>query len=231
MNHMLLRYRNSTGFLIASDQGYKKCKDRGYPTRVCYSYFVRTCREAKHIATKVLRLDVQLIEPLLLKHKQLKVIQLMRDPRGVMTSRIRTPWYPLSQENTGSFLEQETKALCFRMKNDIEGVNILAKKYPNRVKILQYEDMKNPREKGEAIYKYLEMNPNNIDDRIRALFVENAQYRPDSFRKTLQPNVLDMIQSHCKDVLKMLGLRVFRSWVEMRDPTIPTIQGSLPYAI
>ena len=106
----------------------------------CISKLIPWCRKAKHRVTKVLRLSLDNTENLLRDNSLLKVIQLIRDPRGVINSQIHTGWFPFSDKSLEK-LRNNAVTMCSRMLHDIESGKRLMHLFPNRVQIIHYEDL------------------------------------------------------------------------------------------
>ena len=216
---------------LFADLSYRNCR-KSYSGKECYIRFIKTCLTAKHIVTKTVRLDVHLIENLLTKMKTLKVLQLMRDPRAIINSRIKTAWYPQNDTISGAtILENEIKIQCERMRSDLKGAEELAKRYPNRVKILQYEDMLNLREKAHKLYHFLGMDDGSGNDVLEKMFETTGLLHTDSYRTSLAMIPLQQVQRYCSDVIKKLGLRTFSTFAEMKTSNISSFVGNLPFEL
>ena len=139
--------------------------------------------------------------PLLEIDKFLKILQLVRDPRGIICSRLlKTKWYPLklSPRNYTPVIVN-TRALCKRMAEDYAAGKQLMKVYPHRVKFIRYDDL---------TYKFSQTVWDNV---TRFLGVPDRTIRNDyantriDWRKLLNNDVLKIVDQECSYVYKVLG--------------------------
>ena len=93
---------SSSTVIFPKFKKYKKCMDY-QRTRVlehCVSSIKSVCQEKKIRVIKTVRLEVDTIEELKQKHPGLKIIHMVRDPRAVVLSRIKTNWATLGRLDT-----------------------------------------------------------------------------------------------------------------------------------
>lgn len=110
------------------------------------------CKNSSHVITKVLRLTAGTLDPLLEKQDNLKVIQLFRNPFAIINSRTETSGYPVKDFNANA------ATLCKKMELDYQGAMRLKEKYPGKVKLVFYEDIKTDvNEKMEKLYEFIGM--------------------------------------------------------------------------
>ena len=196
----------------------------------CYTKFVGRCPTSKHRVTKVLRMYAGHAKHLLQEHKKLKLIQLFRDPRGIVNSRVNTNWYyPKKFTILG-----DAKSLCNQMEKDIVSAKKLMKLFPNRVKILQYEDFDDPMRVGTKLYNFLNME---LTESAKSTLLYPAKKRaqdgfhPDSFRYQLAWETVQSIDKICKKVIMLLGLRTFRNEGELHDESLNIVPKSLQFPL
>ncbi|KAG4073188.1 hypothetical protein HA402_002577 [Bradysia odoriphaga] len=85
---------------------------------------------------KVVRLRLALAEQLLNDpHLNVRIVLLIRDPRGTMQSRKHRDWCP------GNSDCDQAHILCKDMVSDYYAAEILSKKYPQNFKAVRYEDL------------------------------------------------------------------------------------------
>lgn len=88
---------------------------------------------------KEVRLDFRLVAPLLRMDPELRVIHLVRDPRGIMSSA----W------------TNKINAVCERMIRDIRAFDIILAKYPGCCIRIKYEDLASkPEVVAARVYKH-----------------------------------------------------------------------------
>ena len=136
---------------VEAFSSYIKCYDdvKRRFTENC-QYSISQCKRAKIHALKSIRLTMELVEASLLKIPDMRLIYYIRDPRGIMSSRI-------TQYKLLSFTpEEEIKILCDRMRLDALIYSELERKYPNRVTLIKYEDLAiRPFEISRQVYKFI----------------------------------------------------------------------------
>ena len=98
--------------------------------------------------SKVVRLRAEAYERLLERRNAVKVVYLIRDPRGTMNSRWEMSW--CRHEECAS-----PKRLCDDLVEDFEAVRRLQIRYPDRFSLLRFEDFaKNPIESLRRVVKF-----------------------------------------------------------------------------
>ena len=198
----------------------------------CIQTFQNKCATSAHRVAKVLRLEVKNAKYLLTEHKRLKLIKIFRDPRSILYSRQGTKWYYRSRNNFT--LQQDASTLCKRMEKDIVTVQKLQKLFPDRVKILQYEDFKDPLKLGIHLYRFLNMK---VTQAAKILLTESSSnstrrgFHPDYFRYHLDWYTIQQIDRTCHNVLESLGLWIFKSKEELLNTSLDIVTGSRPYSL
>ncbi|XP_053376682.1 carbohydrate sulfotransferase 1-like [Mercenaria mercenaria] len=236
-----------TELLAPSWTEYAECKKSMKKSPSCNILLVNSCKKARHRIAKVLRIDLEGTSSLLERNPRLKIVQLLRDPRAIMNSHLQTGWYGMNLKSHQQ-IEADSIVLCSRLRNDILAGKSLMKLYPDRVRLLQYEDFKNLDEKGQKLYKFLNMElisqENNI---LQSLKKDNLQhsetpstnekydrrdgFHPFLFREQMDWNVTEIVHKHCTDVLRELGLRQFKTEAEYRDLTQNVVINKLPFEL
>ena len=195
------------------------------------------CRESRHRVTKVLRMDLRLSEVLLKDNPNLKVVQLFRDPRAVISSHLTTEWFPTITVSNDT-LYNDIKVTCKRMRYDIESAIYLVDKYPDRVRVVQYEDyIENTVDKMRSLYQFLGMKFSKEYD----IFVKQTSEMTGNtkhsiiaspYRPSLSWDIVKLVDTHCKDVIQALGLNTYPSKAEYLNITMfNPISNHLPFAI
>lgn len=119
----------------------------------CLQSLAEKCKTANHVITKVLRITTGSLESLLKQRNDVKIIHLFRNPLAIINSRMATRSYPVSS------YEANAKTLCKKMKTDYNDAIALKEIYPNRVKIVFYEDIKSSvDEKMKKLYRFINMD-------------------------------------------------------------------------
>ena len=197
---------------------------------------IPACKTAKHRVIKTLRLSLETTEPLLRQNPHLKIIHLVRDPRGIIHSQIRTGWFPMSEANQ-LVVKKNVESLCSRILNDIHSGLRLMNKYPDKVKIIQYEDFSDTFRIAQYLYAFTGMD---FSKKYRTFANTSVELTPESksdgnhpfkYRDKLAWKTIQTIDSECKDVYNMLGYVVFNSEQDLRNHSISAIKDRLAFSI
>ena len=210
---------------------FRACiKTRRTAKKECIRREEDLCKKAKHIVTKVLRMTVGSLEPLLRTFPNLKIIHLMRDPRAIINSRMYSAGYP------GRDLVANSKALCRKMTWDVVEGQALLKKYPNRFKFAFYEDVKSDvLRKSEQLSNFIGMEYKSSEvsglnkvkvnkANVRNVKVSGSRVADNAFwwRTSLSVKDLVNIQRDCEKVFKTFDLRIFKSKADLMNISIST---------
>ncbi|XP_060069996.1 carbohydrate sulfotransferase 3-like [Ylistrum balloti] len=109
---------------------------------------------------KTIRLSMDVAEILMQIIPNLKVIHLLRDPRGMIDSRRRGMFL-----KKGMDIAVAARSICQRFERDIEIARELRRKYPGRLKTVLYEQIAEyPKLASESLFKFLGLTaPANFD--------------------------------------------------------------------
>lgn len=173
--------------------------------RNCLNQLEANCRTCKLRVTKVLRLSLRFL-PLLLKEvPDLKVLFIIRDPRGIINSRIQTNWYPIAEDDIAS-VKDNIESLCFKMKEDIKMIEQLKANFPGRFLDLSLEEIAKEPVKGyEAIFSLsgLKLTQTYLKQ-IKTLFEEKPTFLS-RWTSTLNPKYVTFTEENCSDVFIRYG--------------------------
>ncbi len=194
------------------------------------------CSIHLHRAVKII--SVNSIAPVLpLINHGLKVIHLIRDPRGVLSSRVKISEAfenPRNYKITGTYIMKKygwiVKQYCQQIEADFHLLHYILNdsRYEGirrNYLLLRYEDLaKDPLGKATEIYKYMGMKlPSNVkrwiiqyttsDDINRDAYSTTRKSNTtfDNWRSYLPFNVVKFTQDECKDVMRYIGYRPARS--------------------
>ena len=131
---------------------------------------------------KTIRLQMDSLEPLFQTFSGLKVIHLIRDPRGMLESRLRLGFAKVEE------LCVLAREICSRYKRDLDTAKTLMQLYPNRIKIVAYENIAtNPLEMSRDIYSFLSLTlTSNIEEWIKHATSLGSKHNGNY--KTVRPN-------------------------------------------
>ena len=111
------------------------------------------CVTSQLTVVKALRLTMEMVRTLLSDDLHLKLVYLVRDPRGILMSR-KTVQY--LSEIFEPNMESETLLLCPKIGRDLQGFLTLRSEFPGRVMLLRYEDAAdNPQQTVDRVYKFI----------------------------------------------------------------------------
>ncbi|XP_064616895.1 carbohydrate sulfotransferase 1-like [Liolophura sinensis] len=118
----------------------------------CVQKVIENCKSKKYRILKTVRLRVHAIEKLLTDDPSLRIIHMIRDPRGIAASRVQ--WDEFYQAKmTFTF-----GRVCADMLRDIESVEKLPPEVAKRVLPVLYEEVvENPESMIEYLYKFVQM--------------------------------------------------------------------------
>ncbi|XP_078000607.1 carbohydrate sulfotransferase 1-like [Glandiceps talaboti] len=199
----------------------------------------QTCKNRRHIATKVIRLtSLPVLQALVTQEKlDLKVLHVIRDPRGVASSRKFVYAHDIeivrntTIEQAG--LVNNLNQYCQHAVEMVKYNKTLPAWLDGRYKLVPYEDTAmDPLGQTESIYKFLGMTVpvevslwmsewtnvtndksiNNMDTRKNS--IEAAQ----SWRSKLLFQDLKIVQSLdiCRELMALMGYKIVKSEDEMR---------------
>ncbi|CAH1249239.1 CHST3 [Branchiostoma lanceolatum] len=235
MENMCARYRNQTKGKITLAQ---RCP---IPSSSLPSVLKSTCEGKQFTAIKTIRMeDLTLLQPLTQDSElDFKIIQLVRDPRGVIASRIA-----LSRKNISLLSTLNTKVdrneardLCDRMVRNAQPYKHGASWLRGRYALVRYEDVGlQPFDMMNKFYNFIGVTPEkNISDWIKThtKTAKKKRDRNDPFGTIKDPvqacnqwrlkltfDETKLIQSQCKEAMSMFGYKYVISAKQMRNRSV-----------
>ncbi|XP_050406177.1 carbohydrate sulfotransferase 1 [Patella vulgata] len=198
-------------------------------TASCLPLFQNACANSKVSVMKTIRMSVKSLKPLMTKFPTLKVVHLIRDPRGTLRS----------QQTVGEFKIKDainaTVKFCSRVIDDLKASTELYKVFPGRIKTVRYEDIAEaPIKATDEIYKFIGLNmTSSIRDYIWNI---TSAGHPDNcvicttrnssiataykWRQKLKFDVVTMIDNVCSTVYNKLGYLPLKNVNDMKNMKI-----------
>lgn len=172
------------------------------PKHDCERILRDSCEKSPFRVSKVLRLSMEMIEPLLEDMQALKVIFLLRDPRGIMSSR-RT------MGNTYTDMDAASRSLCKKMYDDSHFASLLVKSYSDRILKLKYEDIADrPIESAKQMYDFLNYPYNEADIKnVFSLTRGNATKIATHWKygDTSNTDIVEGVDKYCLETYRITG--------------------------
>lgn len=197
-------------------ESYRQCAERADAKfQDCLMTMKPVCGQAKHRVLKVLRSTLDNFEPMLDKMPNLKVLQLFRDPRGILNSHLTTNFY-WKKVQTVEEITDDMKVHCRRILYDISVAKRFLTRFPDQFRVVQYEDFFDLERKAKALYDFAEME---LTDEIRQdlnkklIMPQGARagFHPYSYTTKLPWKYERLIFKYCKQVYIELGYPIFNS--------------------
>ncbi|ELU18317.1 hypothetical protein CAPTEDRAFT_203623 [Capitella teleta] len=186
-------------------------------SKKCLPLFKKECTSSDMIVVKSSRLRGEQVARLMHEHQNLKVVYLVRDPRGIALSREKMGSLSgVSQDN----YVNEAALLCQRMHYDLTHLEILKHRYPNRIIRLTYEEfLQNPGQSGTNVYSFLEkemsskvkgwldfkMDQLKEEGPLGEVTLKNMTSMSFKWRRQMPSSDNDYIIRKCSHVLNALG--------------------------
>ncbi|KAL7640871.1 UNVERIFIED_CONTAM: hypothetical protein RMT77_008008 [Armadillidium vulgare] len=213
----------------------KYCSDK---TCLNYKSISNHCLTADYRIIKTVRMRMEKVEELFTypTFSNLKVIFLVRDPRGTANS-----FSHLKKDFKGRFWTLGVEEICPRILSNVNVFTQLSVKFPDRLFFVRYEDLAlNPFEKSVEMWNFLHSSKkwktqppqqwlsfiqesiktkkkslNNIKDRLHVTKRSTQEWQ--SWRTNISEKLLTRVQEYCRPLIKTLGYKIFNSFEEARN--------------
>ncbi|KAL4706820.1 hypothetical protein ACJJTC_010054 [Scirpophaga incertulas] len=208
---------------------YKKelCFDPDFTSKICNLFPFQSM--------KVVRVRLRLIEELLAdKSLNLKVVVLVRDPRGVLQSRQHRAFCQPSADCWSP------EFVCADMISDYVAASRLMAKYPNRLTTLRYEELAlNPNATTHKLFKFLRLSVTTSVEEFLQTHTQvdvagvSSTFRisrdvPFKWTTSLYFNYVDEVQRACAEAMELWGYRKVHNASEMASKDFNPLQ---PYIV
>lgn len=192
--------------------------------RECIPTLSRQCEHSEVVAIKTILLRMDLVEELLRTDPLLRLVYLIRDPRGMLNS-----WWKntrISRQNySDADRELDARAMCTRMHSDWKAFVRLRQKFPDNSLLLRYEDLaESPDAAADRVYRSLGYSgaPRAVIGALRTITAAknpngnygirraNSSMTADAWIDSMRPTLKTMVNRHCHQVLREIGFHGYR---------------------
>ena len=199
-------------------QSFYSCNQhrRLKPLSRCVEPLIEKCRQSDIVAVKAIRLHMSYMDQLLSGDPDLRLIHLVRDPRGIVESQRK-----IDPRKSRSMTDMRLNAerTCKQMLTDCRIRRQLELKYPRRILLLRYEDLVTATDTviNDVYRGLLQLAfPSNISGIIREQLHASSANGPfetrrtngtltaTNWRRTIDSNLHEYITDTCYELLDEL---------------------------
>ncbi|ELT88080.1 hypothetical protein CAPTEDRAFT_206602 [Capitella teleta] len=172
----------------------------------CIEILSQNCTSAEMRVTKTVRATMPSIRTLLEIDTNVRIVNLVRDPRAVALSRMSF------FSTRGSFSKNnrilEAKIFCRSVTRDLNLFNELRQQHPGKLIQVIYDDfVKDPQEYAKAIYEFLDSPP--PQETLRWLSINtkgkrNSTNIADQWQSRIPYGEVRLINEFCKEYLDLI---------------------------
>ncbi|CAD1469162.1 unnamed protein product [Heterotrigona itama] len=182
--------------------------------KICWDprFVSKFCKLFPFQSMKVVRLRLRAAEKLLEQEDLgIRLVLLIRDPRGILQSRKHREWCPTKPDCSDPAL------VCADMVSDFSAAVRLIKKYPRTFRVIRYEDLSvDPYRHVRELYnfygldfhvnvkKFLDTHTKNDVGGVSSTF-RNSKVAPFHWRTDLDFEEVDEIQRVCAAAMRLWG--------------------------
>ena len=196
---------------------FRKCWDTIYDKlKHCMPLInkaLNKCAQKNVTGMKTIRMSMSMVDGILSNDPDIKVVYLIRDPRGIVSSRAAA--HIVSKVANNSW-EKELNLTCRKIHDDLVSMQRINTKYPKTLMTLRYEDFANdPVGIGEKLYKHINAS---FPEEFQFWIQKNANLKQDGgrfstarknsslvvheWRENVTRSQIELSKSLCHEVLK-----------------------------
>ena len=169
--------------------------------RACLDKLEKKCLDSKVRVTKILRLSLRLLPRLMAQFPNLKIMFIIRDPRGNINSRIATRWFPVNGSNIAEVVDN-IRSLCFKMEEDVKMVAGLRQAFPGRFVDFRLEDVVTIPARFDNMFGVLNLTLSYSHKKlINELFVARPNFET-QWKSSMKESYIRMVEDMCNSVFK-----------------------------
>ncbi|XP_045198558.2 carbohydrate sulfotransferase 3-like [Mercenaria mercenaria] len=196
----------------------------------CLKKAEESCQKSPLVALKFIRLRMKDVAKLLPFYPNMKIIHLVRDPRGILISRIK-----LKAITTKNY-QAKVKSHCSSIEQDLKFSKAILQTYSDRLKIVYYEDIaERPLETTRALTEFAglrfvksmqtfieKQTHASRDSGPYATQRRNSKTTAKKWRTLIDPEMAKYTYNACKTSNFVLGYLPLLSVKALRNLTIPS---------
>ncbi|XP_064636804.1 uncharacterized protein LOC135493404 [Lineus longissimus] len=171
LNEVLHNNVTGTGYDLDRLNRLRMCTEKLWTImKQCIPEVQFRCDRSVIRVAKIIRTSMETVVDLLIKYPSILVVHLLRDPRGILRSRLSLK-YMRSEK-----LSEEARHLCTSMLYDIRIRRRLEKMFTKNFLTLRYENMaENPGQAAREIYELMaEDMPQNMEESLTQMVQADA---------------------------------------------------------
>ncbi|KAL8575031.1 hypothetical protein ACOMHN_063563 [Nucella lapillus] len=184
------------------------------------------CYTKDFIVSKLIRFPARLLRPLMEEFPNLKVLYLVRDPRGTLSSEMT-----ILKSYQKTSVGDAAKSFCKMVSDDAATIRHLSQSYPDRIKTIRYETIaKDAVPAARKMYKFLQLDfTPTIEGYIRHITAAKkdghnfSTLRKDSWmaankwRTIVTLDNVKAVDDMCEDVYDNVGFLKVANETHLRD--------------
>ena len=180
----------------------------------CMQDLEHVCRRQSIVSMKTVRISMRVVERLLLKLPDLKVVHYMRDPRSISLSRLKHPSF--RGLYTHKSISKTSQVFCQDALDDVKVKEQLTAKYPNTFLDLYFEQLAMfPTLTAHQVYSFLDRT---LPHEVRLWLHENTngtgEYRTsrnsqsivNDWKSKINKKDLEDVNKQCKPLFDIVEM-------------------------
>ena len=192
----------------------------------CLPFLTKKCENATVRIIKFIRMRMEVVENLLKKFPEIKIIYLTRDPRAMLDSQVRKN--DMDSKKFDYFV-QNTISMCGKMQRDLKLLPVLNETFPNSIYPVQYEKfVQSPLKETESLFEFLGLNfTDAVKDYVASktiLSEPSSAERAQIWRSHISVQHLNVIDANCAMIYQELGYIKLSSILDIRNTSKATFQ-------
>lgn len=206
----------------------------------CLPGLRRACSQSAVVVLKTIRYTMAKAMTLMARDPEVKVIHLLRDPRGTLYSRMSRAEKHIITQRT---VEDYSRSYCLRIRTDLTTGDRVEGSYPDRLPRVRYEDLAlAPVRLTRKLLAFAGLNLSaQQEGHIREITSQptykmtfhsvaplktNSTAAAFAWRRAFNVSYTSLIDVSCKDVYSRAGYLPVASGEQLRDAGVPSMLAS-----